>query len=250
MYFDVHAHLEFLDAYKMSINELLDTSLNKGLKYIVSAGIDLHSNSYSLECSKKSKIVLCGMGIHPETVSEKSDIQKDIEFIKENSKYIKAISEIGLDGTKPNMDAQEKVFKEMIELGLKLDLPMIIHTRKAESRVLEILEGYLKTNNLRKIILHCFSGKKALIQQAIQNRFYLSIPANLKRSEHFKMVVGMCPERQILTETDSPFLAPNPNEPNYPWNVISTVEEIAKIKALVTKECTNILFMNFSRVFL
>jgi len=250
LYFDVHAHLEFLDAYKMSTKELLDTSLNKGLKYIVSAGIELKSNQYSLECSKKSKIVLCGMGIHPETVSKKSDIQKDIEIIKENSKYIKAISEIGLDGTKPNMNIQEKVFKEMIEFALKLDLPMIIHTRKAESRVLEILEGYLKTNNLRKIILHCFSGKKALIQRAIQNRFYLSIPANLKRSEHFKMVVGMCPERLLLTETDSPFLPPNPNEINYPWNVINTIEEISLLKSLMPNECKNLLYMNFSRLFL
>lgn len=234
----------------MSTEELLDASFKKGMKYIVSAGIDLKSNTYSLNSSKKNQMILCGMGIHPETASEKPNIQEDIDFIKENSNFIKAMSEIGLDGTKPNMNSQEKVFKEMIELALKLDVPMIIHTRKVESKVLEILEEYLKTNNLRKIILHCFSGKKALIQRAIQNKFYLSIPANLKRSEHFKMIVGMCPERQLLTETDSPFLSPIPNEPNYPWNVIETVEEIAKIKSLIVDECKNLLYLNFSRIFL
>jgi Tat protein secretion system quality control protein TatD with DNase activity len=64
------------------------------------------------------------------------------------------------------------------------------------------------------------------------------------------MIVKMCPERQLLTETDSPFLPPNPNEINYPWNVIKTVEEISNLKSLMPSECKNLLYMNFSRIFL
>ncbi|HOI18920.1 MAG TPA: TatD family hydrolase [Candidatus Woesearchaeota archaeon] len=250
MFFDVHTHLEFLKEYQMDTKELVETSLAKGLKHIVSAGIDKQSNTYSLECSNRFPLILCGMGIHPEEVSKAIDLSKEIEFIEENSTKLKAISEIGLDATMPFMDKQIEVFNIMLKISLKLNIPAIIHTRNAELKVLEILEEYLKTNNLRKIILHCFSGKKALVQKAIQNKFYLSIPANLKRSEHFKMIVNLCPERQLLTETDSPFLSPIPNQINYPWNVIETVEQIAVIKSLLPKECKNLLYMNFSRLFL
>jgi TatD DNase family protein len=247
--FDVHAHLEFNEMYKTPIDDIMKQCKKNKMGKVVSAGIDLASNRFSLELSQKyPNLVLCGLGLHPETVAQDlSEAKKCYQFIKENIKNAKAISEIGLDGKYPSMSRQKEYFIDLIKQGIKNRLPLIIHTRKAEKEVIEIIEEHIKGKH--PIILHCFSGKKSLIQRGIDNGWYFSIPPNVVRSQHFQMLVQLCPLRQLLTETDSPFLAPFSGEVNYPWNVSYSIKKIAEIKGLDEKEAENIIQMNFQAIF-
>jgi len=147
---------------------------------------------------------------------------------------------------KPNKKLQEKVFIKELELAKKLKLPAIIHTRKAEARVLEILEDYKD----QKIILHCFSGNFKLIKKAKGLGFYFSIPTSIVRSEHFqKMISELLPKEKILTETDSPYLSPFKEKQNQPAYIKESIKIISKIWDLSKEKTEKIIESNFNRIF-
>jgi TatD DNase family protein len=153
-----------------------------------------------------------------------------------------------------DMEKQEKVFRKLIELSIELDKPLIIHSRKAEKQVVEILSSYKGKINPDRVIMHCFSGRKSLIKICIEEGYNFSIPTNIGRAEHFQGIVDRCPIKKLLTETDAPYLSPyknndgsfNRNEPAY---VFETVKIIAKIKKITEEECRKQVFMNYQRVF-
>ena len=124
--------------------------------------------------------------------------------------------------------------------------PIVIHSRKAEADVISMLES----SSLKKVILHCFEGRKHLIEKAIDKGYSFSIPCNIIKLQHFQAVVERAPMQQLLTETDSPWLGPVAGESNEPFNVLGTVQKISEIKKITAEECGNLIFMNYQRMFL
>jgi TatD DNase family protein len=183
---------------------------------------------------------------------ESFDIDEELLWIEKNKNECVAIGEIGLDynyeeirNSEKLKDKQKDVFRKILELAKKIDKPVIIHSRKAESDAIQILEEI----KIKKVVMHCFSGKKSLIKRCIDNGWFLSIPAKITRLEHFKMVVEMTPIQQLLTETDSPLLSPVAGERNEPSNVLITIKEIAKIKNLAEEEARKKILENAKKLF-
>lgn len=249
MLYDVHAHLEFDELYGISLNQLVDEALKRNMQGILAAGIDLKSNEFVLRAAKSyPDLILPGLGLHPESIAKNPvESEKCYEFILNNIESAKALSEIGLDFGCSEFSLQKNYFERFIEVSISNNLPMVIHTRKAESQVVDILESH---RNLKKnhVVLHCFSGKKNLVKRGIENGWFFSIPPNVIRSTHFQMIIEMTPIEQLLTETDSPFLAPFPDEVNYPWNVSYSIKKIAEIKGVNELEIENIIQKNFERL--
>ena len=98
--------------------------------------------------------------------------------------------------------------------------------------------------------MHCFSGRKHLVQRIRDNGWYFSIPCNVNRSLHFQQIVKDTPMEQLLTETDSPYLSPDPGKINRPDNVKHTIQKIAELKQLTVEETSNIIYSNYQRIFL
>jgi TatD DNase family protein len=178
----------------------------------------------------------------------REEISKAIEWITKNLKFAVAIGEIGLDFSRDNynQELQEWVFRQFLVLSQKNNLPVIIHSRKAEARVLEILEEY----DLKKVVLHCFSGKKKLIQAAKEKKYYFSVPTNIVNSEHFRMLVSMVDISRIITETDAPYLSPDKSWPNKPSNILESLKVISEIKGMTIEETSLAIFQNFQRLYL
>lgn len=105
------------------------------------------------------------------------------------------------------------------------------------------------SGNELKVIMHCFNGKKALIRRCVENGWSFSVPCVIKRLEHFKMLVGIVPLEQILTETDGAYLAPVVGTRNEPANVLVTLEEIARIKGVGVEEVAERIWENYLRMF-
>jgi len=97
--------------------------------------------------------------------------------------------------------------------------------------------------------MHCFCGKKKLIKRVVENGWYFSVPPVITRLDHFEMMVQMVPLKQLLTETDSPYLSPVAGERNEPSNVAVTVKEITKIKGLNEEKVSEQIFNNFNNLF-
>lgn len=244
MLVDIHAHLD-LGQFDNDLEEVLDRAKNNDVKIIINNGINPESNRKTLELSKKYGIVKAALGIYPDCVS-KIDIDSELNFIKENKNKIIAIGEVGLDGNEENIDLQKEVFIKIINLAKEIDKPLIVHSRKAEKEVIDLLEK----NNAKKAILHCFHGNFELIKKATKLGYHFSIAPNIMRSEHFQRMAKEVPLSHILTETDSPYLGADRNERNEPANVVIAIKKIAEIKNLDAIEVENNIFMNYQRIFL
>ncbi len=249
MIVDVHAHMTYED-YKEDIDEVIKRAEKEGVVVIISAGTNNKNNIATLELAKKYKIIKPALGLYPLEALEFSEkeIDSTLDFIKKNKKNIIAISEVGLDyhSITDQNEKQKKLFQRIIKLGEETKLPLIIHSRKAELDVIELLEK----SKLKKIVMHCFGGNLKLVKRIENNGWFLSIPTNIVFSSHFQAIVNQTSISNILTETDAPYLSPVKGTRNEPSFIKHTIKKISEIKSLDAKEVENIIYMNFQRLFL
>lgn len=254
--------------YKEDLKEVLTRAEKQGIK-VITAGIDSYTNKLCLEIAEKYDNVLLSLGFYPADSLDRegyykenpdakiTDVEEEIELIrkqKDNKKFV-AIGEVGLDlFTGKDLEKQIKDFRKMIELAIELDKPIIIHSRDAEEQALSVLSEYKGKIKPEKVILHCFSGRKALIRGAVKKGYCFSVPTNIVRSSSFKQLVKLCPIEQIFTETDGPYLSPyknddksfNRNESSY---IKESIKAIAEVKQISEKDVEKTLEDNFKRVF-
>lgn len=245
MIIDIHAHLDLLK--KDDLKKLIERAKTGNVKLIITNSISLKSCKKNLDISKQYEIVRFAAGLYPEKNLKIEDYNEFEKFIKQNKKEIIALGEIGLDlfHQKDNFEIQVKIFKKQLDLAKKFNFPVIVHTRKAEKEVLDILENY---KNL-KIILHCFSGNFKLVKRANEMGYFFSIPTNIVRSEHFQKIVEELPREKILTETDTPYLSPYKNSKNEPAFIKETIKTISKIWKISKENVEKIISENFMDVF-
>lgn len=253
-YVDVHAHFD-LGEYDEDLSEVVEESKAAGVNAIIANGVKPDSNRKVLDIAKKYDIIKPALGYYPTHVTEDGikKVEEEIEFIKKQKDLI-AIGEVGLDykfseETK-NIQELKKIqieaFQKIIELSEKTKLPLIIHSRKAELDVIEMLES----STLKNSVMHCFSGKKKLMQRAADNGYFFSIPVIVLKTQQFQETVKYLNINKILTETDSPYLSPEQGTRNDPKNVALSVKKISELKGLTEQETANNLFMNYQKLFL
>ena len=261
---DCHCHLDH-HYYAKDLDKVIERARKAGVKAVITNGIDYETNLISLQLAEKYGIVRPALGFYPpdalnrelyfegiEHKTEKTfkDVLKQIE---KNKDTIIALGEIGLDLYHgKDIESQKKVLFQLINLAVKLDKPVILHSRKAEAEILNLLEQ--TKINPQRVVLHCFSGRKSEIKRAIEKGYNFSIPTNIGRAENFKYLAEVCPISRILTETDGPYLSPYKNEDNSfnrnePAYVRESVKEIAKLKSLSEEKVEKQLYDNYLRVF-
>ena len=245
MLIDIHSHIDICK----DVDALIENAKKQNVK-ILTAGVNSESNRKILELKIKFPEINICLGIYPIDALKLSELEidKEIEFIRKNINNIIGIGEVGIDLKYAQPDLLEKQKKNLLKFGnlaKELNLPIIIHSRKAENECIELLEKL----NYNKIIMHCFSGNMKLVGEIIKNNWHLSIPANVKYSEHFQMIIEITPIENLFCETDSPFLHPDKKFPNEPANVIESYKKISEIKNLGLNEVEKIIEENYNRIF-
>ncbi|MBS3117583.1 TatD family hydrolase [Candidatus Woesearchaeota archaeon] len=248
MFVDVHAHIDYED-FKKDRKEVLDRAIKAGLIAVITNGTNEKSNEQVLKLARQYGLLKPALGLYPlEAIKlEEEGIERVFAQIKINAKKIIAIGEIGLDYAydKENQENQKRLFRNLLHIAKEYDLPVIVHSRKAEMQAIDVLEE----EKMKKVVMHCFSGSMKLVKRIEDNGWYVSIPANVVFSTHFQEVVKRTGLQYILTETDAPFLSPQKNERNEPKNVVNTVKVIADLKGLDKGETKKIIFTNFQKLF-
>lgn len=246
VFIDIHCHLDF---YKDEELELIVRRARKAdVKIIVCNGVKPEANRKVLELAEKYSEVEAALGLYPTDALKMSDkeIDAELNFIRKNKDKIIAIGEVGLDFMETgSKERQLVVFEKMIDLSLELDKPLLVHSRKAEKEAIEILER----TGAKKVVMHCFSGRKSLVKRIIENDWFLSIPASVKYNQMFQDNVKIIPISQLLCETDSPFLHPDRERHNEPANVIASYKKIAEINGMELKEVEKKIEGNFRKLF-
>ncbi|MFC2134073.1 TatD family hydrolase [Bacteroidota bacterium] len=243
---DVHAHLDF-EQYNKDLDKVLERAKEAGVVSVICNGIDPKTNRKILELAKKHPLITPALGFYPCECDKvpTEEVNKEIEFIRKQKPV--AIGEVGLDKKwDNNFEKQQKCFRKFIKLSQKLDIPLIVHSRMAEEKTIDILEKL----NAKKVVMHCFSGNKKLVERCINNKWNFSVPTNIVRNQQFQEMVAMIPLNQILTETDSPFLTHDASiKRNEPMFITESLKKIAEIKKLDAEEMANIIYSNYQRLF-
>ena len=244
-YIDVHCHLEMCK----DIGGCVRNACENGVEIVLTQGTDINTNREALKLAEKYSEVEACLGIYPIDALKMSDkeIDKEIDFIRKNKDKIAGIGEVGIDFKQDseNHERQKEIFRKFVELSIELNKPIIIHSRKAEEECIEILEKM----KAEKVIMHCFCGKRKLVERIVKNGWYLTIPTSVKNGEQFQDNARNVPIEQLFCETDSPFLHPDKKDNNQPSNVVVSYEKIAEIKDMKIDEVKNKIYNNFLNLF-
>ncbi len=254
--FDTHAHYDD-ERYNKDLDNVIEDNYINGVEKIVNASYDLESSIHSKKLADKFENIYFAIGIHPEGVRD--NLEKDIEELKkildENkcNKKLVAIGEIGLDYyyTKENKELQKEYFIQQLNLAKEYNLPVIIHSRDASQDMYDILKN--EEYKEMKIVFHCFQPTDEIAKLIIQRKYMVGLGGNItfKRSEHSLEIIKSIPLKQIMVETDAPYMSPVPvrGTRNESKNIKYVIEKLSEIKGVEIKELENILYENSIKFF-
>ncbi len=232
MLVDTHAHLNF-PQFSEDRDAVIQNARQAGVTRIVNVGTDLEVSRQAVALAELHEEVYATAGFHPHDV-EKAD-EPSLEALSELAIHEKvvAVGETGLDFFRDYAprDLQERVFRRHICLAREAGLPLVVHSRGAEGRALDLLEG----EGAGDVggVLHCFGGNAEQAIRGVGINFYVGFGGTVtfKKSSSLPVALGTPPDRLVL-ETDCPYLSPAPhrggrNEPAYTRHVAECLADAA-----------------------
>lgn len=225
---DTHCHLDVED-YE-NVEQVID---HMDGNYMIASGASMKGNDRVLELIQKYPNIYGTIGLHPDEVLTYTD--QDLKVLEEHcmDPKIVGIGEIGLDyhWDKDHKKEQQELFIKQLELAKKYHKTVVIHSRDAAEDTYNILKEY--AGDL-KIVLHCYSYSKemALKFKKLGMRFGIGGVVTFKNGRHLQESVEALDLEDLLLETDSPYLTPEPfrGKKNEPYNIYYVAKKISEIK--------------------
>lgn len=252
MFIDTHCHIE--DPKLVDKEQIIKNAEESGVGIMFNMGCDVETSIMGARLSEKFSSVYFGSGIHPQDV-EKCD-ESSFDKIKELSSHPKCvvIGEIGLDYYWKPYDKNKQIFcfERQISLANEVGLPINVHCRDATEDMVNILKANknLLTNGG---VMHCYSGSLEIAKILLNLGMHISFSGSVtfKNSNKIKDVAKYVPLDRILTETDSPYITPEPlrGTINQPANVKYVAEYIASLKDMSVNDFTTNLYNNVKSLF-
>lgn len=219
---DAHCHLDFPD-FDDERSAVIDRARAAGVTRMVTICTKLPNAPRVAAIADAYDGVFWAAGVHPMSVGEHAPVTvEELVTLAQHPKFV-GIGETGLDYhyTAETKAAQQDSLRLHIEACRQTKLPLIIHARDADDDMARILREEYDAGKYT-CMMHCFSSTRALAEAALDMDFYLSMSgiAAFPKSKELRDIFKVAPLDRILTETDSPYLAPPPfrgrrNEPAY-----------------------------------
>lgn len=239
---DTHCHLDFKD-FSGDLDEVLDRAREAGVARFLLPGIDVISSRQVIAIAEAHEDVFAAVGIHPNQLESwsESTVAELVELAQEAC--VVAVGEIGLDHYRMRSDPAEQAarFWDQLEMAADLNLPVVVHNRDATGPVIKMLSDWHSDlvefgSELaeRAGVLHSYSDTSETAATAKDLSLSIGItgPVTFKNADGLREVVGKLPLEQLLIETDSPFLSPEPNrgKRNEPARVRDVAIRIAEVR--------------------
>lgn len=241
MFVDSHCHLtdERLAAQREAV---IARGRAANVPQIISIAVDLDDAEAVLGFAD-GQSVYATVGVHPQNaLSWNAESAARLEALAARSGVV-AVGEIGLDylydNTHPEYPGatrayQEEVFEAQLDLAARLQLPIVIHNRLADERLLEVVAAH--RSQLVGGVFHCFGSPPDVARRVLDLDFYLGIGGlvTFKNAPAVREVVALCPLERLLLETDAPYLAPVPQrgQINEPAFIPLIAQKIAEVKGI------------------
>ena len=251
MYFESHAHYDDR-RFNDDRYELIDALHEKeGVHAIINIGCDIKTSLSSLSLADSYDFVYAAVGVHPHEADSLDE--KSFELLRELTQEEKAVAvgEIGLDFYYDNSprDVQRHWFKRQLALAKEVDLPVVIHSRDAAQETFDII----KESGVRKGVIHCYSGSAEMAEEYVKMGFKIGVGGvvTYKNSKKLIETVERLSIKDILIETDSPYLAPSVvrGTRNDSSNLKYVVKKIAELKNMTEEEVAKITSDNAVELF-
>ena len=260
MFIDTHCHLDG-EEFAADREAVVQRAREAGCTAVFLPAIDVASCHTVLDvCRQYPDYCRPMLGLHPEEV--KADWKEVLGHIKYSltshlsplTSPVIAIGEVGLDyyWSREFEHEQLEAFEEQVRWAVELQLPLMIHCRKAQNEMVAIIKRY--AHDLPGGVFHCFTGNVQEAQQLLEfDRFVLGIGGVLtfKKSHLPETLADVVPLNRIVLETDAPYMAPVPlrgqrNEPAFIRHVIT---RLAEAYGVTEEEICRQTNANVARVF-
>jgi len=253
MLIDSHCHLDFPEL-RSDLPALLERARQAGVGLMVTISTRVAKFNELKDIVESHDNVFCSIGTHPHNAAEEPDVSaRELIDISHHPKVV-AIGEAGLDYhydySAP--DAQMKSFRVHIAAARETGLPLVIHSREADSDMAGTLEEESRAGAF-PFVLHCYTSGADLAQRGLALGGYVSFSGvvTFKKAESLRDIARIVPSDRILVETDAPYLAPEPfrgktNEPSF---VAKTAARLAILRDISPDEMTCLTTENFFRLF-
>jgi len=254
MIVDTHCHLA--DAkFRDDVEAVIARAFDAGVAQIISVGAigAIENDRVTVEIAERHENIFAAVGVHPHDA--KDCTPERIAQLRElaGSKKVVAIGESGLDFHYMHSPpaAQEASLRAHLALAAELDLPIVIHCRDAERRLVEIVR---ETGiGPRGGVIHCFTGDVNAAREFLELGFCISFSGiiTFKNAGQIREAAAIVPGDRVMVETDAPYLAPEPyrgkrNEPAY---VNRTLEMLANLRQVAATVLGASVIANAARVF-
>jgi TatD DNase family protein len=225
---DAHAHL---DAYD-DAGEVIERARTAGVTRIVAVGSGIDSCRRTLEICDREEGVFAALGLHPHQAGETGEAElAELARLLEHPKAV-AVGETGLDYYRDYAprEQQAAIFSAQIRLATELGKALVVHSRAAEAHTAAALGGAPPEVT---VVLHCFSSS-GLLAPALEHGWLVSFAGNVTypKAGELRRAAARVPPGQLLAETDSPYLAPQPvrGKRNEPAHVVHTLAALAEAR--------------------
>ncbi len=229
-------------AHSAGVSAMLTISDKIASTGAIKAIADLHPNIWRT------------VGAHPHYAADHKDVTAESIIQLAQDRKVVGIGECGLDfhyGFSP-ADDQERLFAAHIEAAQETGLPLVIHTREADSLTQRMLEKALARRSFTPL-LHCYTSSLRLAESVMEMGGYISFSGiiTFKNADAVRAVASQMPHDRIIVETDCPYLAPVPHRGRRcePSDVAHVADKLAEILNLSRAATDTFTTENFFRLF-
>nr|WP_275660412.1 YchF/TatD family DNA exonuclease [Shewanella sp. Isolate13] len=250
---DSHCHLDRLKIApdQASLQEIITAAKARDIGYFLCVNVRQQGFVEMKQKMAAFDEVFLSAGVHPLDVQDGLNIQEVEQFARDEK--VIAIGETGLDYFYANetKSLQQTCFEQQIDLAVKVNKPLIIHTRDAREDTI----NFLKRGKADTVggVLHCFTEDWEMAKAAIDLGFYISVSGivTFKNAAELRNVIRKVPKDRLLVETDSPYLAPVPHrgKENQPAFVRDVAEFVAELRGEKYPDLAQYTTDNFFRLF-
>jgi len=252
-FIDVHCHLE--GDYFGDISGLIAKFDGVGVEKVITCGVHLKSSEQAHKLSQSFDNVYFTAGFHPTELKDYNELSLNAVARLADDKKCVAIGEIGLDYHYPDTDKvlQQQVFIAQLKLAYELRLPVEIRSRDAAEDTYNILKENAQLIKYGAL-MHCYSYSKEMSELFEKLGMYFSFGgmSTYSGSKRARKSIERISLKKLLTETDSPYLAPKSQQgvfPNTPLNIPEITANMAEIKGVCVEEMSDTIWCNAHELF-
>ncbi len=249
MWIDAHAHLaELSDSQLLGVMESAGAA---GVETVLNTGTDLASSARAVAQSRLHTSLRAAAGISPfDAEHVPADWPAQLRNLLLQPSVV-ALGEVGLDASNPrypSLEAQMPLFEQQLALACELDLPAVVHSRGAESTVVDVCRAI----GAERVVFHCFTGTSNELRKLLDAGYWVSFSGIVTfPSSHVPELVRAVPLERLLVETDTPYLSPVPfrGRPNEPSRVAVVGQAVASLRGMAPEHLAGATRAAFSALF-